>query len=298
METGGIDETLMVKYLLGNLSEDKQIEVEDRALADPEYRGALETAEADLIDAYVRGELSQTERRAFEGRFLTSPQRRNKVEFARALAAVTVETNAAERPAAKHSFMALLRGWTPTMRFAAGLATLICVAGVLWLLVQNAAMRSRVAALENRSHALEGALAQEQGNSQAREAELRKKEPAGRSIAPVIASLVLYAGVSRAETKGEELVLSAETRLTHIEIQLEPRDDYPAFRAELRTRSGAEVLSENNLSRQPGGAGYVVSFDVPASVLKSGQYELALKGIRDKTRSEDVSYSYFSVTRH
>src|SRR5262249_27461091 len=150
----------------------------------------------------------------------------------------------------------------------------------------------------NRSRALEGALAQEQGRSQVREAELRKKEPVGHGIAPVIASLVLYAGVSRAETKGEELILGADTQLAHIEIQLEPRDDYPAFRAELRTRSGAEVLSENNLSRQPSGAGYVVSFDVPASVLKSGQYELALKGVRDKTHYEDVSYSYFSVTRH
>src|SRR6516225_5119032 len=86
-----IDEVLLRNYLLGKLSEEEQVQVEDRAFSDPEYLVAVEGAEADLIDSYVRGDLQSTDRRIFEGRFLTSPQRRRKVEFAKTLEQVTAE---------------------------------------------------------------------------------------------------------------------------------------------------------------------------------------------------------------
>src|SRR5260370_38669063 len=93
-----VDEELVVKYLLGNLPETDEVQVEDRAFADANYLGALEAAEADLIDTYVRGGLSQSERRAFERRFLTSPNPWSKVEFARALARGTAATATAIPP--------------------------------------------------------------------------------------------------------------------------------------------------------------------------------------------------------
>src|SRR5690242_1864700 len=91
MRTKRVDELLLVKYLLGKLTEEEQVQVEDRAFADQDYMGALDAAEADLIDNYVRGELAQTDRAAFERQFLASPQRRRKVEFALALVRVTAE---------------------------------------------------------------------------------------------------------------------------------------------------------------------------------------------------------------
>src|SRR4051812_2286769 len=98
MPSEDAEEKVLVRYLLGNLSETEQVQVEDRAFADAEYLTALEAAEADLIDAWVRGELSSAERRAFERRFLTSPTRRSKVAFARALKTVTSESAQPERP--------------------------------------------------------------------------------------------------------------------------------------------------------------------------------------------------------
>ena len=86
MENRPFNEGLIVRYLLGDLPEEEQARVEDRAFADADYMNALEASEADLIDTYVRGGLSQSERRAFERRFLTSTNRRSKVEFAKALA--------------------------------------------------------------------------------------------------------------------------------------------------------------------------------------------------------------------
>ena len=116
MRSERVDETLLVRYLLGNLTEEEQVQVEDRAFSDPEYLGALEGAEADLIDTYVRGELGQQDRRAFELRFLLSPNRRRKVEFAKAFAAVTAETASLASPAPQRvsAWQRLRRGTYPS----------------------------------------------------------------------------------------------------------------------------------------------------------------------------------------
>src|SRR5215831_19607686 len=114
-ESDRMDELLLVKYLLGDLSQEEQVQVEDRAFADPDYLVVLQSVEVDLIDAYVNGELSPEERRGFERQFLASPERRRKVAFARDLARVAAEAKALEVPplhmSAWKSFLRAVRGW-------------------------------------------------------------------------------------------------------------------------------------------------------------------------------------------
>jgi hypothetical protein len=297
------NETWQVKYLLGNLTEEEQVQVEDRAFADADYLSALEATEADLIDAYVRGELSQSDRRSFEFRFLASPERRRKVEFARALGTMTSESKTQEpRAAGRPSFMRAFWGWNPVVQFAAAAAALICIAGGAWLVSENAAIRSRVATLEadrrgfeEREQSLRQRLSEEQSRAAALAAQNR--QPSEAAPASFVTSLVLVPGLSRAQTHVEQLVLSPSVHIARIEIQLESRDDYPRFRAELRTRRGEEVLSRSNLVRRKSGPGFAVSIDVPASALAVGDYELALKGIAADQTSQDVGYYYFGVQR-
>jgi anti-sigma factor RsiW len=178
MPTEPADEALLQKYLLGDLSEQEQVVVEDRAFADPGYLEALEGVEADLIDAYVRGELSQADRRQFERRFLTSPQRRNKVEFAKALATVAAESEPVslhhpERRSVRQALRNLFQAAHPALRFAAGAAAVVVVAGAFWLAIQNVSMRSRMSALEAQSREMqmrEQALRQQLNQEQARAA--------------------------------------------------------------------------------------------------------------------------------
>jgi hypothetical protein len=299
------DEKLMVQYLLGNLSEEEQVRIEDRAFSDSAYMGALEAAEADLIDAYVRDELSQSERHEFERRFLISPHRRSKVEFARDLARIAKESRVAEavpleRPSGWLSFIGLIRGWNPALQFAVVVVALISVAGASWLMLQNKAMRTRVAALETerrdletREEGLRRQLEQEQNRAGGLSAELQKRP----SVSAPVASLVLLPGLSRAETARTQLLLNPSAQLAHIEIVLEPRDDYPRYSSELRTRSGEEVLVRSNLPKRRTAAGYVVSFDVPTSALGAAEYELALKGVASDGRAQDLGYYYFSVRK-
>lgn len=297
------NETWQVKYLLGHLTEEEQVEVEDRAFADEDYRSALEGTEADLIDAYVRGELSPSDRRSFELRFLIVPERRRKVEFARALATIASESVPKESQAAgRLSLLQLFWPSNPGVQFAAGIAVLMIVAAGAWLVSENAASRARVASLEAERRGFEAreqALRRQLSDEQSRAAALasQNRQPAQTDRVPLIASLVLVPGVSRSQAQVERLVLSPAAQMARIEIQLEPRDDFPRFRAELRTKSGDEVLSQGNLQKRKSGPGFAVSIDVPASVLAVGEYELALKGIAADRSRQDVGFYYFAVEK-
>jgi hypothetical protein len=297
------DEARQVEYLLGNLTEEEQVEVEDRALGDQDYLIALEAVEADLIDAYVRGELSPSDRRGFEFRFLTSPERRRKVEFARALATTTSEFPPQEsRIPGRRFFMSAFWGWNPVVQYAAGMAAVIGIAVGAWLVSDNAAIRARMATLEaERSgfEAREQSLRQQLSEEQNRAAALaaQNRQSAEAAPAPLFASLVLVPGLSRAQTRVEQLVLNASVQIARLEVQLEARDDFPRFRAELRTRSGEEVLFRSNLVRRKSGLGFTVSVEVPASALAVGDYELALKGMAAGRTAQDIGYYYFAVQR-
>ena len=307
MRTERVDELLLVKYLLGNLTEEEQVRVEDRAFADRDFMSTLNAAEADLIDDYVKGELTPADRRAFESRFLTSPQRRSKVEFAQALARVTAEAEPVafrvpQQPTTWLGWLNPIRAWNPSMRFAGALGAVICVAGGSWLVIENASMRSRVLALETqrrdlevRAQGLKRELGQAQTRAEGLAAQMQNPPAPGGERTPLVASLMLLPGLSRAESRVEQLTVGPDAQIARIVIQLEARDNYPRFRAELRTRGGRDIMALSDLHPRRATTGNSVSMDVPASALGSGEYELALKGLPDGRNAEDVGYYYFRV---
>jgi hypothetical protein len=299
MRSERVDEILLTNYLLGKLSEEEGVQVEDRAFADRAYLGELEAAEADLIDAYVRGDLTQSDRREFERRFLTSPGRRGKVEFAVALARAMAEMRSSESVAVKSSFRhalaAAFGAWRRTFQFAAAAALVFFSLGTWWLARENAAIRSRASSLEARNRELESRLTQtgRASGDQRPQADAQKQSSATLAIP----SLMLLPGLPRAATREKRLEISPGALIAHIEIQLESRDDYPQFRAEIRTRNGLEVLSRGNLVRRRTGETYAVDFDVPVSALAPNEYELALSGVAPGKPAEELAFYYFAVVR-
>ena len=230
------------------------------------------------------------------------------MEFAGALAKVAAETRGAELAPSRQSrgwesLSSLIHGWNPALRLAAGLAVVILVAGASWLVVQNLVMGSRIGVLEAERHdgaERERGLHRQIGDEQRHAADLAaqlEQQHSQTAAAHGIASLILLPGLSRAQSRVPQLSLDASAQIAHIQIQLDPRDDFPRFRAELRTRRGQDVLTFSRLARHQSAAGYALSFDVPASVLREGDYELALKGIATGGSAQDLAYYYFSVAK-
>jgi hypothetical protein len=77
--------TLLYRHLLGESVEEENFEVEERLLADSDYRERLQETEHELIAAYVSGDLTIEKRERFEKNFLRSEERLEKLRLAELL---------------------------------------------------------------------------------------------------------------------------------------------------------------------------------------------------------------------
>lgn len=326
------DEGFIVRYLLGDLSEQEQVEVENRAFSDADYLQNILAVEADLIDEYARGGLYQDERRQFETRFLASSERRQKVDFAKALARVTGESVATEtirRPAPavtakwRHSFIALVRGASPAVRFSFAAASVVFVIGIALLVAQTVKLRGEIAQLQaerqeqqRNRQTLEQQFADERARNQElasgfqreqqqrerneeliRELEHRRDESEDKPSQPTVLSFVLLPGVSRSGGALEQLTVPRAARLVEFQIGIERGDEYKSFGVELLTEGGQHLWSQKDLSPRSRRAGRVVVLNLPARLLGAGKYELSLKGVTDERKTEDVGFYYFEVLK-
>jgi hypothetical protein len=319
------NEKLIARYLLGDLPEEQQVEIEDRAFADKEYLALVTSVENDLIDDYARQELSETERRKFEGRFLASAERRKRVEFAKALVRVPVAAAVPERvvvsqPAQwtwRDSLYAFLIGLNPAAKIATVAVMLFLAVGGAWLFVETMRLRNQLTQLQaqnqtrqnelqqqvqaehRRSEELNAQLTQEKQQREQSDESLRQLSETGSETParPVIASLTLLPGLSRGGGEKSSLILAGDARLVRLQIGIDPNEPYKIFAVELRTAAGRQVWTRENLTARTRGRARAVSLTLPASVLKSGDYELRLSGRQEGGESEDVGFYYFDVKK-
>lgn len=314
------NEKLISQYLLGELSEEQQVEIEDRAFADREYLASITAVENDLIDEYVRHELSDADQRKFESRFLASAERRKRVEFAKALARVPAEVPVTEKTVVsqwswRESLYAFLSGLNPAARFAFAAAMLILVVGGAWLLTttlrlrsqltqlqaENQSRQSQIEAERRRNEELNARLNQEKQQREQTDESLRQlsetADPTNPPPRPVIASLTLLPGISRGGGDKPSLTIAGDARLVRLNIGIDPEEQYKNFAAELRTTAGRQVWNRENLAARNRGGARAIGLTLPASVLKSGEYELKLSGLKEGGAAEDIGFYYFDVKR-
>jgi hypothetical protein len=328
METNPISEKLIAQYLLGELPEQQQVEIEDRAFSDQQFMASITSVENDLIDEYVRRDMSESDRRRFESRFLASESRRKRVEFARALAHLLEETRVTERETRKvgatrsswrDALAAFFDGLNPVGKIALTAATLVILLGGAWLITQTLTLRNQLNQLQarqqndrqtlerqveserRRNQELSAQLDQEkQQRAQSDESLRRLSETANQpSEAPrsIIASLILLPGISRGATTQPKLILPPNASVARLQIGIEPEEDYKSFGVELRTAGGRPVWMRDSLTARSSRGGRSIRLTLPASALLPGEYELRLKGVPQAGPPEDVGFYYFEVRK-
>ena len=326
MATDLNSENLIARYLLGELSEEQQVAIEDRAFADQKYLASITSVENDLIDEYVRNELSPAERQRFEKQFLASAERRKRVEFARALAGVIEEAipqKIVVRDTRSWSWMdsiyAFINGLAPTARIAFVSAVPLLLIGAGYLGLETLRLRreltelraanqsqqnSQQQALElerHRNEELNAQLNQEKQQREQTDESLRELSEAGDAVnpapRPVIASLTLLPGLSRGGDNKPSLVLPEDARLVRLQIGIDPEEPYKSFGVDLRTSAGSQVWTRENLKARNRRGARAVGLTIPATALKSGEYELRLRGVTESGAAEDVGFYYFNVRK-
>ena len=321
------NETLIARYLLGDLPEEQEIEIEDRAFADKTYLANITAVENDLIDEYVRNELSDGARQRFEKRFLASAERRKRVEFARALAGVgreeapgKVVVQQVKARSWREAFYAFINGLTPATQMAFVLAMPLLVIGSGYLFIETLRLRRELGELQaqhqsqqnvqqqtlelerRRNEELNAQLNQEKLQREQTDESLRELSETGDAVnpapRPVIASLTLLPGLSRGGDNTPSLVLSENARLVRLQIGIDPEERYRNFSVELLTLAGRQVWTRENLTARNRGSARAVGLTLPETALKAGEYELRLRGIKDSGGSEDVGFYYFNVKKN
>lgn len=128
------------RYLLGQLEEAEQEQLELRLLTDPSFIEEFDTVVDEIADQYAGDELERKERERVEQYFLTSAERQKKVHFARELmqrAATERDVRrvaTTPRPGFVESVRAYWRTLSVGLRSAVATAMIVIVTGMAFLM--------------------------------------------------------------------------------------------------------------------------------------------------------------------
>src|SRR5258705_783167 len=315
-----LNEQNIRQYLLGKLSEPEQVEIEDRAFEDQRVLEQILAVEQDLIDDYVSGDIPEERQQDFQKHFLASAERREKIAFAKALASVVNERPAAINVVTAPSWRTRLAAFfsRPVTAYAFAVASLLLFVVGSWLVVDRIRLRSEIAQLRTaqgsqtaQNRHLEEDLANERLRNQELMAnrgtspqqtptpEIQPESPQQPTTptSPVVVALSLLPGISRGSNSVPQLAIAKDVSLVRLQIGIDPQENYRRYRVELRTERGQQVLAQGNLLARVGSHGGSIPLGVPASALRNGRYELALKGITESGTTEDVGFYYFNVVK-
>ncbi|HEV8130587.1 MAG TPA: hypothetical protein VGQ81_05010 [Acidobacteriota bacterium] len=318
------EEELMIRSLLGELSEEEQIRLEKLFFTKDEYFDQLLALENELMYDYAQGRLSERERSQFEKRFLASPEGRKQAEHAEAFLKKVSELRPAvasrEPSDQKRSLIALLGFQKPIFKWSLAAAALVLVFGFAWLAFENARLRTEVREAEagraSRQKDLErqtaservgrDQLSQELERERDKRAQLEQelaKQQADQRMAtkqpssPAVLSLILAPGLVRDTSGPKRLLISPGADLLEIQLDIKKKVDYKSYRAVLRTADGDEVWSQDMLHARPTDSGRAVFLKLPPRIIPAGDYELALTGVASNRDFERVASYYFTVVK-
>jgi hypothetical protein len=264
-----VDEAHIVKYLLGELPDEDRTRLEERFMREVEYRELIRSIEDDLIDDYVRGELTPHQRALFEKQFTALPHRARKVETAKALSRALGDGRSRAR--------------LSVFSYPLAAAAVLVLALGVWLVMGTRRSQPEVQLPPTA-----------QGTTPPEAKPSAPDVPPTPAPLPSIATFLLPPGLVRDSAAAKTFVIPQGTQLVRLRLPLDKGDEYPAYRAELRTSSGNSVLKADAVRPQADASGLTVVLDVAANLLPVDKYELALAGV-NKGVTEDIGFYYFSI---
>lgn len=283
---------VMIRYLLGEATEEEQLRLEEQFFQDEESYQQLVALEDELRYDYAQGGLTRQQRASFEKRFLRSPEDRRKVGLAKEVMARAhkerVET-IAPAPVERISFWQF---FTSPLRlsFAASAALIVILGGLLTLHTMQ--LNNQLDQLRAQRNRDQQAAQQQVASLEQQRAELEKqlanRPPTGSAATPTLFSFVLMPGLTRDADVTKPLLIPAGAGDVRLQLELKKKGGYKNYLASVQTLDGEQVWSQKLETAQ---------LTVPAKVLPAGDYVIELKGIAASGEQEDAGQFYFTVVR-
>jgi hypothetical protein len=287
MENPSRTQTLLRQYLLGEMSEQEQDNLEEKYFGDDSFFGELLDVEDQLIEEYRRGRLSPRERERFERRFLTMPEMRRGVEFVSLLAESQAENRAANPPSPslraeaapqRKSFFSRPRARRSIPVWTAAAATLIAALAGGWLLMNLSGPRHETTSVPGTINGRPGRSEPARQDRVKIEEELAKLQT-DHVPAQNLLSFTLTRGASR--SLGEVKTVTPDVETTMIEFTLDAgAESYAGYQARLqKTIDESDVFLIKGLESQPSAAGKSVVVRLPVARLETDDYQITLEGV-------------------
>lgn len=285
----------MMRYLLGEMSDQERVVFEDRYLKDADTFHQLVELENDLIDLYALGELSSEQCRQVERALLARPEGPRRLTFAKRLA------NYPENAALKTRQPSWLPSREMVLRASATFALAAMTAGFSWLLFANhllkkeiEAMRSQQAMASQRAEAL-----QRQVDSLSTIIENltvdEKMAPPG--LHKTVASFVLTADSTRGNAVEQELVIPQTAASVALRL-IFPSDSASSYDLSLETAEGSVVWGNKHFPGKPAGPGnQEVSLRLTSGILRRGDYVLRVTRTLNGQSKDIAGYSFRVIRR-
>src|SRR6266404_3829649 len=296
------------RFLFGRLSAAEQAAFEEYLLTGESLEARVRLAEFDLADDYALERLSAADRQAFEKKFLLSAERTRQLKVSTALrdrfASTTIVATTGPE-AAKASTAERLRlrfglnqrAW----RLAFGVAILLVLVGMVWLWVKEPRIREGIRVnIFNRRAPVPApsapGMAEHSNNTSSIPEHLitpLAMPPHEPTASPVILSVDLLPDAPRDHAQIPLIDLpKGEHDIVRLQLALKPNQT-GTFRAELLTADGQSIFNSQSLQTTETDAGKV-DFDVPAALLKIGDYRVSLRRA-DNGSTKTVASYYFRV---
>lgn len=306
------DETIR-RFLLCRLSDDERAQVEERLFVDDVMEERVRLAECELTDDFAFNRLSAEEREFFVKKFIVTNARRQKLAVSQALQShfSSPPVNAKENVAAiepglgwRERFLGLFDFKRPALSFAASLAALILVAGVIWIVSRNLRESGEpVIARLDPSPAPTPQTSPQIVTSPTPNVDPNPTPNPTPKLTPTpvappppraaVASFVLLPGALRDGGEMSRVTLPKGARDT-VRLQLALEANEPgAYRAELLTAEGKPVMTSRGLKASGATSGAKIVFDVPARSLQVGDYQVKLSRNTAGGSIEVVGRYYF-----
>ena len=298
------NKTLLVRYMLGQVSSEERAGLEERYFTDSELFEELVAKENDLIDAYARGELSGPERFQFESRFLVTPELRERIKAARSLAGYRPDLTSSKSPQLG-MLMTGKNAMSGALRFAFSAMIVVALIWASWMTISNLRLRGQIEQTNSERTALQhqqqeaqrqiadlsARLQQIQGNNQSEET--LQPGPTGQPIV----SLILAPGLQRAPGKVSILPISSgvSNALLLLKTGSVPYENYSVS---LETPEGKQVLKREGLKALPTADVKIVQLSLPSKALGRGDYIVRLFGNNPGSKTKELDAYSFRVVVH
>lgn len=312
------DDEVLTSYLLGELPEAEQAQIEERLFQDEDCYDRLRALQADLADAYVRGELSAKEGREFARRFLGTPAGQEAALFAQALNTLADEqAHAIAKPAtALTGRWDWLWRWAPSLshgwQWALAAAMLLLCGGFVWQWLETQRLQEQLAHAQQAQQEAtrqQQALQDELARAQQRAAELASQTTTSPTPQPQqlpqtsptpaasVFALLLTPGIVRGGAAAERAVLAPGVQRLRLQLLLDADEQFQRYMAAVRTKRGAPVWVQRDLAPRQTQLGKSLFLNLPVDRLAAGEYEVQLQGVAADAKLELSNYYAFTVTR-